>query len=477
MKIENIDVDKAVDHVRELLKKEQDLSPALSGALEVLLLLVSVLLGRVTLNSQNSSKPPSSDQNREKRKKEGSGNKPGGQKGRTGKNLKPVDDPDQIKVIAVDQSTLPPGEYVVVGFEKRQVVDIDVSRTVTEYQAQVLRNEKGCQFTASFPEGIDRPIQYGASVKAHAVYLSQFQLIPYDRIRDYFDEQLQMPVSSGSLFNFNQAAYEGLNAFDGWIRKTLTEEELLHADETGVNIGGKRHWIHCHSSDHLTYLYPHAKRGTEAMDEVGVLSQYKGVLCHDHWKPYYRYDCAHALCNAHHLRELERAWEQDKQKWAQQMKQLLLDMNVAVDEAGGALSCDQAKLWRARYRALLEEAEIECPPPDESQRKERQRGRLKRSKSRNLLERLLNFELDVLRFLENKAIPFTNNQGERDLRMTKVQQKISGCFRSMDGAKIFCRVRSYISTCRKQRVSATDALTLLFEGKMPEFIQIQADGE
>ena len=145
---------------------------------------------------------------------------------------------------------------------------------------------------------------------------------------------------------------------------------------------------------------------------------------------------------------------------------------VAVDEAGGALDPDQAGIWRERYRSLLKKAEAECPPPDESQRKKRQRGRLKRSKSRNLLERLLNFESDVLRFLENRAVPFTNNQGERDLRMTKVQQKISGCFRSMEGAKIFCRVRSYISTCRKQGVSASEALTLLFEGKMPDFIQL-----
>ena len=206
------------------------------------------------------------------------------------------------------------------------------------------------------------------------------------------------------------------------------------------------------------------------MDEMGILPFFKGVLCHDHWKPYYRYGCTHALCNAHHLRELERAWEQDHQQWAQEMQALLIDTAKAVEQAGGRLASEEADRWRRRYRDLLQKAETECPPPDESQRKGK-RGRLKRSKSRNLLERLRDFEQDVLRFMEVASVPFTNNQGENDLRMTKVQQKISGCFRSMEGAKIFCRVRSYLSTCRKQGLTATQALTLLFQGKNPEFME------
>jgi transposase len=206
------------------------------------------------------------------------------------------------------------------------------------------------------------------------------------------------------------------------------------------------------------------------MDEMGILPFFKGVLCHDHWKPYYHYDCTHALCNAHHLRELERAWEQDHQQWAREMQTLLLDIRTAVEDAGGCLPPDEAKRWRLRYRRLLKKAETECPPPDESQRQGK-RGRLKRSKARNLLERLRDFEQDVLRFMEVESVPFTNNQGENDLRMTKVQQKISGCFRSMDGAKIFCRVRSYLSTCRKQGMTATQALTLLFQGKNPNFMK------
>jgi len=282
---------------------------------------------------------------------------------------------------------------------------------------------------------------------------------------------MHIPVSAGSVFNFNKEAYEGLDAFERWAKIQLARSDLLHADETGVNIGAKRHWLHCASNASLTWFYPHAKRGLDAMDEMGILPLFKGVLCHDHWKPYYHYDCTHALCNAHHLRELERAWEQDQQQWARQMQALLLEISQAVAEAGGCLPPDEAERWRRRYRRLLEKAEIECPPPAESQRQGK-RGRLKRSKARNLLERLRDFEPDVLRFMEVERVPFTNNQGENDLRMTKVQQKISGCFRSMEGAKFFCRVHSYLSTSRKQGMSATQALTLLFQGKNPDFMEM-----
>jgi len=182
------------------------------------------------------------------------------------------------------------------------------------------------------------------------------------------------------------------------------------------------------------------------------------------------YGATHALCNAHHLRELERAREQDGQQWAEQMSVVLLKkINKVTHEAGGRLEITVSEHYRKRYRDLLQEAEKECPAPDETNRKGR-RGKVPRSKSRNLLERLRDFEGDVLRFMDDKTVPFSNNQAENDLRMTKVQQKISGCFRSMDGAKIFCRIRGYLSTCRKHGVTATKALRLLFEGKDPHFM-------
>jgi transposase len=470
LKIDILDIDATLGKARQLLDEEKDLSPALRSSMEVLLLLVSLLLNRVTLNSKNSSKPPSSDPNRKKMPCKPSKKPSGGQKGHVGKTLQKIDDPDEIAVISIDRRTLPKGQYKEVGFETRQVFDIDISRLVTEYQAQVLENTQGKRFTAPFPKGVTKAVQYGNQLKAHAVYLSQYQLLPYKRIQEYFTDQLHMPLSEGSLYNFNQQAYTQLAGFEQTSKDHLAQADVDHADETGININGKRHWLHCTSNNAWTHYFPHQKRGKEAMDEINILPRFQGILCHDHWKPYYRYAFVHALCNAHHLRELTRAWEQDKQQWAREMETLLREINQAVDQAGGSLNPDKAGEFRKRYRLLLKKAEGECPPPKKPAGKPK-RGRLKRSKARNLLERLVNYEDDVLRFMENPLVPFTNNRGENDIRMTKVQQKISGCFRSMTGAKMFCRIRGYLSTCRKQGLSATDAMGMVFKGELPGFSQ------
>ena len=472
MTVDNINIDTTIKKVRDLLTSEASLSPAVKTSLETLLLLVTILINRLGLNSKNSSKPPSTDPNRTKKPRGSNGRKPGGQPGHVGTTLQPVPDPDEIKIIPVDQTTIPPGQYRDAGFEARQVVDLEISKFVIEWRAQILEDSTGKRFVAPFPDGVSRPVQYGVGVKVNSVYMSQYQLVPYNRVEDHFREQLQIPVSNGSIGNFNQEAYERLEPFEQWLIRHLISSSLIHADETGINIGGARKWLHNASNDKYTFFYPHCKRGGEAMDDIGILPEFHGILCHDHWKPYYKYGIAHALCNAHHLRELERAWEQDGQQWAQLMSNLLKEINKATHEAGGCLELNAAEDFRKRYRNLLQEADKECPAPDDTQRKGR-RGKVPRSKSRNLLERLRNYESDVLRFMIDEKVPFSNNQAENDLRMTKVQQKISGCFRSMDGAKIFCRIRSYLSTCRKHGISATAALRLLFEGKSPDFMLVE----
>lgn len=471
MTVNGVDVEATVKKLQELLAKEKNISPALSATLETLLMVVQLLANRLNLNSRNSSKPPSSDKSRTREKRRGENKrKAGGQSGSVGTTLRQVDDPDEIETLTIDQSALPPGEYREAGFERRQVFDIDISRIVIEYRAQVVVNENGQRFVAPFPDHVTKAVQYGAGVKAHAVYLSQYQLIPYQRVQEYFQDQLNLPISAGSIYNFNQQAFALLEEFEQKLVDHLVAAPLLHTDETSVNIDGKLHWLHCHSNERWTLFYAHARRGTCAMNEKNVLPRFRGVLCHDHWKPYYQYTgCEHALCNAHHLRELERAHEQDGQQWAKHMQELLNDILIDVRQQGGSLPAEQAKRYRERYRNLLSQAEIECPPPDEKKNL-KQRGRTKRSKARNLLERLQLYEQDVLRFMTNPIVPFSNNQGENDLRMTKVHQKISGCFRSKDGADIFCRVRSFISTCRKNRLSASSALSLLFTGKLPDFL-------
>lgn len=469
MTINNIDIDAAIKKMQAVLAEEAGLSPALRSMIELMILIITLLANRLGLNSRNSSKPPSSDPNRKKISRQPTGKKPGGQNGHAGKTLEKIGDPDQVEVIDVDRRTIPAGQYTEAGYESRQVFDIEIRRFVTEYRAQVLVDKTGRRVVADFPTGVSRAVQYGPGVKAHAVYMSQFQLIPYNRIEDHFADQLNLPVSAGSIYRFNQEASGLLAGFDEQIRSQLAAGELAHADETGINVNGKLRWLHCVSNGALTSYFSHAKRGKEAMDEMGILPHFTGTLCHDHWKPYYRFDCRHALCNAHHLRELTRAWEQDAQLWAKDMQELLTEINRETRDAGGVLEKEPSRKYRLKYRLILKRGEKESPPPDPAERTGK-RGRLKKTKSRNLLERLRDYEDDTLRFMDDPVVPFTNNQGENDIRMTKVQQKISGCFRSEEGARNFCRIRGYLSTCRKQDVKPSLALELLFNGKSPDYL-------
>ncbi len=462
-----------IAEVNALLESDPSVSPALRALIQLLIGFIQALAGKLNLDSHNSSKPPATDLNRKKKDRKNSANrKPGGQPGHKGQTLEPIDYPDEIQVIEVDRRSLPKGrKYRRLEPISRQVFDIEVRRVVTEYQAEVLVDDLGQQFVAPFPEGVEHRVQYGTNVKVHAVYLSQYQLLPYDRIREYFTDQFNLPISAGTLVNFNRNVFEKLEAWDENIRQHLLGSPVLHADETGININGTRVWLHVCSNTKFTYFMHHLKRGAEAMSEMGILAIFSGVLCHDHWKPYYAFalKALHSLCNAHHERELIWSHEEDSMAWAGHMYDLLNDLNTEVINAGGVLNVERQKAVRIQYRKILDKGDIHCPPPDERLRKPKQRGRLKRSKSRNLLERLRAYEDDVLRFMTRIDVPYTNNQGENDIRMTKVHQKISGCFRSNEGAAMFCRIRGYISTCRKNDISATDAIKLALDGKPPEF--------
>ena len=469
MTINKITITETIKQVEDLLRSEKNASPSIQAMLRLLVMVINLLLDKLNLNSTNSSIPPSADPNRKrgsKTKTKGEKRKPGGQPGHVGTNLKKFDDPDEIETFSVDRRTIPADNYIHVGYETRQVIDIEISRHVTEYRAEILQNTSGIQYVAEFPEGVTRPVQYGIGVKAQTVYMSQQQLIPYDRVQDYFSDQCNIPMSTGSLVNFNKEAYDLLENFEKIAQKKLIGAEVLNADETGINVNGSRLWLHSASNDLWSLFFPHEKRGLKAMVAMGILEKFNGVLCHDHWKPYFHFKCLHALCNAHHIRELEHAAEQDDQKWAKEMQSLLLTINETVKNAGGFLATKESDEFLQKYRLILAKGNLECPAPEENKKQ----GRTKRSKSRNLLERLTKFETETLRFMNDPKVPFTNNRGENDIRMTKVQQKISGCFRSMEGSKIFCRVRSYLLTCKKHGIKPTEALRILFSKKLPDFV-------
>jgi transposase len=469
--LSKINISETLENARQLLATDAQVSPAMKAMFEMLMLIITLLAQRLGLNSKNSSKPPASDPNRNKRKNKKGTNKPGGQPGHVGSTLEPVKDPDKIISINIDKRSLPKNhQYVDAGFEFRQVVDLEITRIITEYRAQILEDETGKRFVAPFPEGVSRPIQYGQSIKAHSVYLSQYQLIPYERIADYFIHEVSIPISVGSFFNFNKEAYHLLEKFDGLAKERLIAGDVMNVDETGINVNGKRLWLHAACNEQWTYFFPHEKRGSEAMNEIDIIPKFKGTLIHDHWKPYYIYLCLHSLCNAHHLRELQ--WVIDnypQYTWAAELQTLLSTINKTVNlTKKQCLDEKKALFYEERYRQIIKMGDEQMPlaPPDPNTKKTR--GRKKKTKERNLLERLCDFEADTLRFMRDPRVPFTNNAGENDLRMTKVQQKISGCFRSMEGAKIFCRVRSYLLTAQKHGITATDALKTLFTGKLPE---------
>jgi transposase len=439
--------------------------------LSALLTRVQELEGRLAKDSHNSGKPPASDglarKTRSLRKR--SGRKAGGQLGHHGETLHVVAAPDEVvehrpSVCAICQTPLE--DAPIIGQERRQVHELPPIRLlIWEHRALQVRCPS-CQAVnvGAFPAAAASQAQYGPRLRALAVYLVEQQLIPYRRVRELFADLVGTRLSLGTLVRWVRQAAQLLAPVEAQITAALMLAPVLHSDETGVRRVGGLAWAHVASTDRLTHYAIHAKRGREATDAIGILPDYTGVSVHDGWRPYQTYTrCRHALCNIHHLRELRFLEEQYQQEWAGNLKALFLEMKQAVESTcvvGGATLPDaDRRALRARFWALVEMGLAANPP---SVRRPGQRGRLKQSPARNLLERLLLCHAEVLAFLDDFTIPFDNNQAERDLRMLKVQQKVSGSFRAESGAEAFARIRGYISTLRKQGVALLTALETVF---------------
>lgn len=434
---------------------------------------ISELEGRLAKDSHNSHLPPSSDrfhrQPKSLRKK--SGKQPGGQSGHAGNTLKLSEIPDLVIVHPVDacqhcQHDLHEVASLVV--ERRQVIDLPPKRVlVIEHQAQ----QKCCpvcqQISAAvFPQDVRAPVQYGAALGAVGVYLVQQQLLPYERACEVIEDLLGPAMSVGTLQGLVERCAKQLEPVEQQIKAALRQAAVLHQDETGLYVAGQRHWMHVSSTEQLTHYAVHAKRGKAALDAIGILEGFAGVSVHDGWRSYWQYAGQHALCNVHHLRELTFLEEEHQQDWAGRLKTLLLDIKAAVEQARAqghsCLPAQEVADWKAQYAALLAQGYRTNPPdpPPEAGK----RGRRKQSAARNLLDRLSTYQEAVLRFLDNFAVPFDNSLAERDIRMVKVQQKVSGCFRSPAGALAFCRIRGYLSTLRKQGSAVLTALEQALAG-------------
>ena len=439
-------------------------------------------------NSRSSSKPPSSDKGnftnppKPKSLRGKSGRNPGGQKGHRGDTLRQTGSPDEIVEHRFGQGALCPRCGAELGgpisgllhrdqCECRQVFELPAIRIeVTEHRAEKrLCPECATVVKAPFPEGVSASVQYGPRVQASALYLGGYQMIPYQRLGEIFSELFTCPLSPGTLANFVKRGGRKAVAAMEPIREALVHSQVAHADETGCTLHGKRHWLHVFSSATLSCFHIDAKRGAEAMERMGLLARFRGCLIHDFLGTYFIFkQCRHFLCNAHLQRELIYVFEEMGQKWAADMIALLLEAKKlrvrekSLPEGARRVIGEKThqRIWMRYSEIILEGLKLNPEPPPAPKAK---RGRVKRGKPLNLLIRLEERPEEIMGFFEYAHVPYDNNQAERDLRMMKVREKISGTFRSECHAKAFCDIRGIISSARKQSRAMLETLARLIE--------------
>ena len=431
---------------------------------------------RLALTSRNSSQPPSQDgyaKPKPKSLRGKTGKKSGGQPGHPGATLKPVEKPDRIEVHPL--SSCPCGcggdlsEQPVLHYESRQVFDLPPQKlVVTEHRVEVKRCPLSGELVHTpWPVGITAPVQYGPDFLAWLAYLNTQQFMPLARIGQMSCDLFGQQVSDDTIHTAMKTIGLQLDPFSQAVKKQLPQEPVVNVDESGLRVAGSLNWLHVLSTTTLTWYGVHRKRGREALDSFAILPKFLGRLVHDGWQPYLELPCLHALCLAHILRELIFIHEECDQAWAKALADLLLDMNQKREEQkllASGFPSERLKKWHQQYQGILRQGRAVNPPLIPMPNVPKKRGRKKQTKAQNLLDRLENHENWVLAFLHDFHIPFTNNLAEQDIRMIKVKQKVSGAFRTFEGAELFASIRSYISTARKQGRSILQELKAAIAG-------------
>jgi transposase len=463
--------------------KEQDLkiialekeNQVLKKQVQALQEKIAELEKRLGLNSQNSSKPPSTDglkkPPRTQSLRQKTGQKSGGQLGHQGFTLSPVAQPDKIIKHQPPQSCDKCGCDVqsekVIDVIKRQVFDIPKPKMeVTEHQVLV-KQCPHCQETiqGKFPSQVKAPVSYGERIKSVSAYLYNQHFIPEERLSELLSDVFDCTMTGKTIANINKSMAKQMIPIVESIKEKIESVAVKNLDETGLRINGKNCWLHVVSNQMATWY-----RCSEKRKDNEPLSKLEGTIIHDHWKSYYQLQMVeHGLCNAHHLRELKAVSEIDQESWALSMEKLLLLANKYKQSYEGLVIPKEIReRLRAVYDSILSRGldYHNSLPPLLSKNN---RGRKKRRVGHNLLIRLREYKEDVLKFLEKAAVPFTNNQAERDLRMMKCKQKISGGFRTMEGANNFAIIRSVISTAKKQGRNILESLKNILKGEVIVF--------
>ena len=468
---------KLVEFINELQSKVTTLQSNLSNVQsenEALKTRNTELERMLKTNSTNSHKPPSTDFGKSKNKNTSvlfprSGNKKqGGQPGHTGKTLEITSTPDnQIYLrpsVCACGMSLKDVEGTIE--ECRQVFDVPTPKLVVTQFNRVACPcpECGAYNTGTFPADVPAHVQYGSGLRALTVLLNNAYHLPLRKVRQLMLDLFGYDVNQSTVTSANEICYDNLKAAEASIRQAVTEAETSHFDETGIEAANKRQWLHTACTALLTYLFFSEHRGAMAMSsEEGVIADFNGWAVHDCYATYFTYDnCKHTLCGAHLLRELQAQIEEGR-KWATLMKDFLLELYQKSDFGKGVV--DDFLPYCLRYDQICNLADAEEPKP--APKPEKSRGKIKQTKGRNLLDRLVKHKSAVLAFAQYKEVPFTNNQAERDIRPTKTKQKVSNCFRTVAGAKIYARIQGFISTVRKQEQDVFDMLKKSFS---PDFV-------
>ena len=424
-------------------------------------------LGR---NSQNSHQAPSKDEKRyPKTKLKAKGELVEKEKKikRKGKTLEYSANPDHREKINLKEEECSCGqELKEIGshWERAQVYDIPaIELQVWEYQRERKRCNCGKLHEARLPEGVSSGVQYGSRIKGFLSYLNQYQLLPLGRSVELIEDCFGQSISEASLLSYTKELYNILEEPEEEIVEALRRSKTIHSDETTLFVEQSKYNVHVRSNDLLSYYHLNKSRGIKAHNAIALLENYAGNMVHDCYQSYFKHEGKHVLCHSHTVRDLTSVWEQSNQQWAVDLAQHLLDCNWERQQQAFN-SVEQAEHIQT-YKDLVAQG-IALNPKKARSPDDTKRGKVKQSKAYNLAHRLLKHENAATLFIRDTDIPFTNNQGERDLRMVKLKQKISGGFRKVSGAEIFCRIRGYISTIRKHGLNILETLTKAFQNNV-----------